>query len=148
MLSGCVPLGGGVPPTLKPSLILFAYSFTDITDLPYFPVGEELNHEDKAYQASLYLFMNEVPVVDPELPSSCTEIITSQVNTQSATTYTSHNRYTNGYTQDIATNNPEQLCYPNFTQLNHNNNFHGSITGLPPLSEENCILDFDEMLLS
>ena len=106
-----------------------------MSDLTYLQVNsEEMNQEDKAYQASLYLFMNEVPILD-----------------QKSAETLNHHEIHNGFTQGMFPSNQEQ--HYNFSQVNHNNNLVNMATHLSTsnplngLAEDACILDFDPALL-
>ncbi|CAB4033976.1 Neuronal PAS domain-containing 3 [Paramuricea clavata] len=120
--------------------------------LSYFRGDEELNHEENAYQASMYLFMNEVPIQDLKR----VETPISQQNKPSAMAYSNHQRHNDGFMQGMLINSPEQ-CYSSFSQVNHNNNMlpNNIVNGTQlsngnvfnGLVEETCILDFDPALL-
>ena len=99
-----------------------------------------LNDEEMAYAASMYLFMNEVPVLEEK---------SSQMST--------HLRH-NGFAPGMLGHNQEQH-YNNFPQVNHNNNnilpndimnMAVQLTNplnLSGLAEEASIFDFDPTLL-
>ena len=109
----------------------------------YFP-EEDFNQEGKAYEASLFLFMNEIPL--DQNPIS--ELPISELSKPLPANYANH--HSNGFTPERLIN--EQGCYPNFSQLNQNNNIlPASLVNpglLNELAEETCILDFDPSLLN
>ena len=105
--------------------------------------AEEIQQEQKAYQASMYLFSNEIPLLN----SKHTETPLSEHSKLPSSTYSNHPRQNNGFTQDMCFNSQEQCSY-NFSQVNHNNNLLPfDVMDMDGLDQDACIFDFDQTLL-
>ena len=108
----------------------------------FLPDVEELNQENQAYNASLYLFMNEIPVAN--------ETQRHMEKPRSEYNSANYQMCNNAGVQGMLPNGQEQ-CYK-FSQMNNNNNIlPNSIRDAGEISngysEDACILEFDQTML-
>lgn len=115
-------------------------------------ISNELEEDlDEAYEASIYLFTNEVPLGEQIHPEK--QIMKHK---PPAISYSNHQIYTNGFHRSASINEQED-CQMNISKFNQNNNLLSNdvrnmaqyYTGdaLTELSEEAYIMSFDPSML-